>query len=485
MRRPFWRLGPVWGALFVLEVLCPGQAEPSVESAQAAVLGAVHFLRERVSVQGSYGWSYSLDLTDRRGEGEMMPTQGWVQPPGTPSVGMAFLRAYRATGEAELWDATVETARALVQTQLLSGGWHYRIEFDPSERREWLYRVDHGSNAPAVGLPRRANRTVFDDDTTTSALRFLIAVDRQAQGRLEVVQEAVRYGLRRLMDAQYPNGAWPQVYHGEVWDPQEHPRRKARIPQEWPREYPRGVDYWKFYTLNDHVMRNIIETLLLAYEAYGEPAYWEALLRGAEFLLDAQLPDPQAGWAQQYNFQMEPAWARRFEPPAVAAAESVGVAEVLLRLYRRTGDERYRQAVGRAVEWLRRSQLPNGRWARFYELGTNRPLYFTRDYQLTYSDTDLPTHYSFQGSYGVARLIRDFEALSRPEERPAEGSSSSGEEIARLAEEASRIIAAQDEQGRWITKGRLEMRTFVRHLGTLARYIEAVQRRDRLKAQEE
>ena len=40
--------------------------------------------------------------------------------------------------------------------------------------------------------------------------------------------------------------------------------------------------------------------------------------------------------------------------------------------------------------------LPNGQFARFYELKTNKPLYFTKDYKLTYDDGDVPTHYSFK-----------------------------------------------------------------------------------------
>ena len=64
-----------------------------------------------------------------------------------------------------------------------------------------------------------------------------------------------------------------------------------------------------------------------------------------------------------------------------------------------------------AVKWYRRSAIAPGKWARFYELQTNRPLYFTKDYQLTYSDTDLPTHYSFQSSYGVESMIRYYEAV--------------------------------------------------------------------------
>ena len=49
-----------------------------------------------------------------------------------------------------------------------------------------------------------------------------------------------------------------------------------------------------------------------------------------------------------------------------------------------------------ALAYLKKSLLPDGRLARFYELKTNKPLYFTKTYELTYDDSDMPTHYSFK-----------------------------------------------------------------------------------------
>jgi hypothetical protein len=56
------------------------------------------------------------------------------------------------------------------------------------------------------------------------------------------------------------------------------------------------------------------------------------------------------------------------------------------------------EPVPRAIAYLKRSRLPDGRLARFYELRTNRPLYFTKDYKLTFSDADVPTHYAFKST---------------------------------------------------------------------------------------
>ena len=97
------------------------------------------------------------------------------------------------------------------------------------------------------------------------------------------------------------------------------------------------------------------------------------------FFVLAQLPEPQPAWAQQYDHEMHPAWARKFEPPAVSGGESQGVIRTLMTLYRRTAAvtddaDRFLEPIPRAIAYLRRSLLNDGRLARFYELETNRPL---------------------------------------------------------------------------------------------------------------
>ncbi|HBL48011.1 MAG TPA: pectic acid lyase, partial [Planctomycetaceae bacterium] len=57
------------------------------------------YFRNTLAVHGGYVYYYSLDLRERWGEGKAGPDQIWVQPPGTPTVGLAFLAAYKATGE--------------------------------------------------------------------------------------------------------------------------------------------------------------------------------------------------------------------------------------------------------------------------------------------------------------------------------------------------------------------------------------------------
>jgi len=457
------------------------RAQPLEQKVRDALYRAVHFFRTKVAVNGSYLWRYSADLTERWGEGRATATQGWVQPPGTPAVGLAILRAYEATGDRFYLDAAIETAHALTETQLASGGWDYRIDFDPKERRRWFYRsdVEAGEHDPK----KRRNISVYDDDNTQSALRFLMRMDVTLKGSDKEIRKAVDYGLAKLLEAQYPNGAWGQIYDGNPPDPKQFPVLPARYPESWSRTHPgRNYDYHRFYTLNDNVMLNNIRTLLDAYQFYGKQAYLDGAKKGGDFLILAQMPDPQPAWAQQYDFQMRPAWARRFEPPAITAGESVGAIRALMELFLVTGDERYWRPIPKAVAWLQRSRLPDGQWARFYELQTNRPLYFNRRYELVYTDDDLPLHYAFKGEFGITSLIREVEQLQQEGRekflarryRPLTPNELR-ERLQALEPEARRILATQDAEGRWIEDGEIRSRTFIRYVETLADYLATLQ----------
>lgn len=389
--------------------------EVSPDEAALCLRKAVSFFRS-ISVHGGYVWWYSRDLKERWGEGRARETEIWVQPPGTPSVGMAFLRAYEATGDPFYLEAAKEAADALAWGQLESGGWTYSIDFSPQWRRKWYRRADKGKLSPEEAS-RRRNWTTFDDDTTQSALRFLMRlvklIGSPRDERDQRIRDAMEYGLEGILRAQYPNGAWPQGYDGREYRPEEHPKKRAWIPKEWPRRPPKGRRYRLYYTFNDGAIPNCILTLLEAYRLFGRDEFLEAARRGGDFIILSQLPDPQPGWAQQYDFDMKPAWARKFEPPALSSAESAQAIRALLELYLETGEERYLKPIPPAIEWLKRSQIGPGLWARFYELGTNRPIYFTRDYKLTYDDGDLPRHYSFKGGFGIAGVIRFYERVKR------------------------------------------------------------------------
>src|SRR4029453_15250376 len=127
----------------------------------------------------------------------------WLQPPGTPSVGEAFLTAYERVKEPYLLDAAVHTARGLVKGQLHSGGWAEFIEFDAEKRGAYAYRVDGPLKE------RTPNPSTLDEKKTQSAIRFMMHADRALGFKDQAIHEATLFALDGLMKAQYPNGAWP------------------------------------------------------------------------------------------------------------------------------------------------------------------------------------------------------------------------------------------------------------------------------------
>ena len=458
-------------------------AEGGVEDqARGALERAVSFFTS-ISAGGGYLWSYSVDLEDRRGESNATKTQVWVQPPGTPTVGGAFLRAHAVTGNVKYLEAARRAAEALAYGQLDSGGWHYSIDFDPQADRQ-LRRAIAG-NLSEREKTRRRNVTTFDDDTTQSCIRFLMeytsVVKESKEARDGPIRGALDYALAGLLRAQYPNGAFPQAYIGKVYDPAEHPAKRAAFPEDW-RQLPKVKDYWYHYTLNDHAHSRCVATVLEAHRRLGGTKYMDAAKKAGDFLIAAQMPEPQPVWAQQYTFDMLPAWARKFEPPSVCSGESAGAVRTLVDIYLATGNERYLAPIPAAIAWFNRSKLADGRWSRFYELKTNKPLYFTKEYELTYDDGDLPTHYGFQGDFSVVGAIRYYEkvksagrekwlAAVAPKPLTAE---QARRDAAEMEGRVRAVVGALDEKGRWLSRdGRIESRLFVQNAETLCGYLEA------------
>lgn len=394
---------------------------------QAAV-----FFRTKAAVHGGYVYYYSPDLSRRLGEGKASPSQVWVQPPGTPAVGLAYLRAFEATGDAFYLDAAREAAEALVYGQLASGGWMNSIDFAAPGKHTGKYRNGKGGSWDFSSL---------DDGITQTALRCIMQVDRALKFEHRAIHEASESARTALLAAQFEHGAFPQGWTGPVTGAKAVP---ASFPDyDWKTEN-RIKDYWNLPTLNDDLCGYAARALLDAWEIYKDERCRSALVKLAGFLLLAQLPEPQPGWAQQYDLRMRPVWARKFEPPALAGRETQDAIETLLLVHRLTGDAKYLAPIPRAIGWLKRSLLPDGRLARYYELRTNTPLYMTADYQLTHDDSDVPQHYGWKTEPRLAGIEQAFAAANQG--APAPGAPAP-KDLPPLAE----ILRTLDAEGRWIS----------------------------------
>jgi len=430
-RRLVWRLG--WlVAWAVLAGALPAQTDSDLrQDVVRSLQAAVKFYRSRAARHGGYVYYYSLDLRERGGEGKADPETIFVQPPGTPTVGLAYLAAFSATGDRDYLDAAREAALALVDGQLQSGGWTQVIHFGPA-RRLGKYRHRPGGSW---------NVSSLDDGQSQAALEMLVRIDQALDFQDAKIHDAARYGLDALLKAQFPNGGFPQVWTQPV---EPRPVLKARLPDyDW-RHEGRLKNYWDEYTLNDNLAGSVADTLITAHRVYREERYLTALQRLGDFLLLAQLPEPQPGWCQQYNREMIPIWARKFEPPAISGGESQDVLETLLKISGYTGRKKYTEPIPRALAYLEKCLLRDGRLARFYEFQTNRPLYMDANYQLTYDDTAAPSHYGWKV---CSRLPEIAAALRHQREGTSPPPPSTKERETRVRE----IIQALDGEGRWVS----------------------------------
>lgn len=262
----------------------------------------------------------------------------------------------------------------------------------------------------------------FDNDTVHPQVTYLAhALQRESNSEW---RDACERGLDYILAAQYPNGGFPQKLGAK--------------------------GYSAHITFNDNVMMGILN--VLADVALGEPRYdWldddrrarcvEALKKGVDCVLKCQIKvDGQAtGWAQQHDEKTyEPRPARKFEPTATCALDTADVTAFLTRL---EPTDEIAAAIESAAAWLDRVKLEGIRakrvkapreefpllvkpaetdlvvvedpdapaiWARFYEIGTDRPIFVGRDAVVRYNVSEIERErrigYGWYGSYATRVL---------------------------------------------------------------------------------
>lgn len=434
-------------------LLCDHQSiyadDALADQARRSLEKATEFLGS-ISTNGGYVGIYSIDLKQRFGESKYEKARSneiWVQPPGTPSVGKVFLRAYKATNDRRYLTAARNVARALAWGQRQIGGWDHRV------------RVDHLK--PDSVQPERANgRCTFDDNITQEALSFLMAIDQILD---EVwLTESIERGLQFMLQSQFANGAWPQ----------------------W---FPLRGGYHNNYTFNDNSINDCIRVMTEAHKYYGKKEYLDSARRGGDFMILSQGKPPQAGWAQQYDQELKPSWARSFEPAGLCSAATGRNIRALVDLYLYTKDEKYLKPIPAAIDWLKRSQIKPNLWGRLYEVGSNKPIYGDRrdgnkiHYDYKKISEFERTHYAWQGEYGINSAIRYYEKVKQlgPEKYLAQRDKSltTKERQARahgLADRIKIVIASQDQNGRWKRGDEIYIADFVSNLNSLCAYLELI-----------
>ncbi|RKU16549.1 pectate lyase [Candidatus Poribacteria bacterium] len=256
----------------------------------------------------------------------------------------------------------------------------------------------------------------FDNSATIGELRFL-ARAFSATNELRYRQAFLK-GLSHILEAQYPNGGWPQYY-------------------------PISKGYHRHITFNDNAMVRILELLRDVSEssdyAFLETEYRTktkaAVTKGIDCILRTQIEQDGklTAWCAQHDEKtLAPAWARSYEPPSISGAESVGVVRFLMSVEEPT--PAIIAAVEGAVGWFKSVAIhgihleaftdaagqndkrvvadPDAGplWARFYEIDSNRPIFLDRDSVVRYSFSEIGqerrTGYAYYGSWAT-RLITD------------------------------------------------------------------------------
>ena len=261
-------------------------------------------------------------------------------------------------------------------------------------------------------------RGTFDNSATTGELRFLARAFRVTNEPR--YHQAFLKGLSHILEAQYPNGGWPQYY-------------------------PLSKNYPRHITFNDNAMVRILELLRDVAESsdyrflkteYRTKAE-AAVSKGIACILRTQIKQngKLTAWCAQHDEKtFAPAWARSYEPPSLSGAESVSIVRFLMSLEEPTPE--IIAAVEGSVEWFRSVPIHGIRleaftnaegqndkrvvaepdagplWARFYELGSNRPIFLDHDSVVRYAFSEISqerrTGYAYYGRWPAKLLTDDY-----------------------------------------------------------------------------
>jgi PelA/Pel-15E family pectate lyase len=177
----------------------------------------------------------------------------------------------------------------------------------------------------------------------------------------------------------------------------------------WPQSWPLDGGYHDAITFNDGAMIHLLEFLRDVRDGQSEfsfvaPALREkaaaSLQKGIACVLATQITDhgQRTVWCQQHDaLTLAPCAARNYEMPSACGAESAGILLFLLKIP--APDTNVVAAVDAAAAWLTKAKLPpdtlatvgketkravepkgdGSLWARYYELGSTRPIFGDRD----------------------------------------------------------------------------------------------------------
>ncbi|MGB3798331.1 MAG: pectate lyase [Lewinella sp.] len=319
------------------------------------------------------------------------------------------------------WYGSPESRRVadnLLVYQHATGGWPKNMDMAAPLTAAEIEDIETAKADPDEEL----GRPTIDNKATYPQLRFL--------GQMYVLTEDDRYrssflrGVDYLLEAQYPNGGWPQFY-------------------------PIREGYYQNITYNDGAMIGVLEFLREVVggtysfvDAERLTAAQRAIEKGIAVILKTQVEvdGKLTAWCAQHDPEtLEPAKARAYELVSLSGSESVGIVAFLMEI--EEPDTAVVRSIRAAVDWFERVKLPGLRlirqaneelpkgydlivgfdpehgeslWARFYEIGTNYPMFVGRDgvvkYALSEIEYERRVGYSWINDWPRRLLERDYPA---------------------------------------------------------------------------
>jgi PelA/Pel-15E family pectate lyase len=311
-------------------------------------------------------------------------------------------------------EKAIQIADNVILYQHYNGGWPKNLdmarELSEEEKKRLLKEKKDDKN------------TTIDNGATLTPLRYLARVFKSTG--LPRFEHSFIEGLKYVLEAQYENGGWPQYY-------------------------PLREGYYSHITFNDGAMIGVMQFLREVSQAKDEFSFVnkelrnrsaKAIEKGLEIILKTQIKvdGVLTAWCAQYDEKtLNPKKARSYELVSLSGGESVGIVRYLMNI-ENPGTEVV-ESIESAIQWFEKVKLtdirllqiekpdlpkgydrviafvPNGEkpmWARFYEIGTNYPMFVDRSGTVHYAFSELPYErrvgYSWLGSWPHKLIEKDY-----------------------------------------------------------------------------
>src|ERR1043166_1678479 len=298
------------------------------------------------------------------------------------------------------------TTESILSWQASEGGWPKNTD----------------TTKPFTGERAKLQGT-FDNGATTDELRFLARVVTTTKNTNCLA--AFEHGLAHILKAQYTNGGWPQYFP------------------------PPANKYHRHITFNDNAMVRLMEFVREVanekrYDFVNRPEREQcqrAFDRAVDCILKCQIKvnGQLTAWCAQHDeIDFSPRPARTFELVSLSGAESVGIVRLLMSLENPKPD--VMRSINAAVAWFESAKIPGIKvveveskdtpkgkdktvvkdagakpmMARFYEIGTNKPIFSGRDgvkkYSLAEIEYERRNGYAWLGYWPEELLAKEHPA---------------------------------------------------------------------------